>query len=580
MRIHVVALALIFTAAGCGDNGGNENVKNDLSTGAPDLSVGGGDDFAMPGGDFAVSPDLTPETPSQQLQSVRNAGDSNPMTDGGVLTMALPVADVFVTYLRPEVAGETDDPAAFFVQAAPKGPALLIRVNPSSLSPVPLVGDKVKFTVTSAGKDSGGMHQALSITDWAVESSGNDLTSFVQDLSSATDLVSGVNNYESELIKVTGSVAGAFSSSGAGYVAADFDTAVLVSPSPLPSMRVPAGLRDTLDLTSGCALTVGPTPLMRFGTKLSQPSAWVNGDVNVTSCPAPKVLSARATDLTHVVVTFDRIIATAPSSGFTITPSLAVSAASAAGSTVTLTTVSQSAGQLYTVTADSTVEDTRNQGVDPAHDSAQFHGFASPATVMITEFSPGISKNSDLLELYVLSTGSVSGFTLQQDLTTKTKVLATLPDQYVHATDVIVLHIAPPTTAAPAPINEIAGDNDCTSNACYTNTWDALGTTDIGNSARVITIKDPSGAIQDGLAFYDGTAADADGAFFIEVQALVTAGQWSCATATCAVADVLSSKNTGNTPAGKSLQRKNGHPDTNAVGDWNAPATSTYGTVP
>jgi hypothetical protein len=600
MRIHLVAIALIFTA-GCGDNGGMANVKNDLSMGEPDLSMGGGEDFAMPG-DFATSPDLTPETPSQMIQSVRNAGDSNPMTDGGVLTMALPVADVFVTYLRPEVAGETDDPPAFFVQADPKGPALLIRVNPSSLSPAPLVGDKVKFTVTSAGKDSGGVHQALTITDWAVESSGNDLSTFVQDLSSATDLVSGINNYESELSKVTGTVNGGFSSSGNGYVQAAFSTAVLVSPSPLPELRVPSGVRDSLDLTNGCVITVGPTPMWRFN-KLAQPAGWVDGDISVTSCPAPQVLSARATSSTTVVVTFDRelTVGTVTMGAFTFTSSANAITTSSVSlttpTTVTVTTSAQTTPQLYTVHVAASVEDTKSQGVDAAHNSFTFNGFALPATLVLSEVNPDISGKHDLVELRVVNGGSVAAFNLYQGINptpaSNRVLLDSLPDIVVATNDIIVVHLNPDASV-------VTETNINGASACPVNTttncsaaWDvaAPSGSDIAFSARFVTLTDANGAVQDAMAFTNKPAATSYPVNWTSEMKYATANSFwggtcpnSCAANTDAdtLALDVSSNTTGvqNTVAGRSAQRL--HNDNTvlpaAKANWKI-ATSTWGTA-
>ena len=130
----------------------------------------------------------------------------------------------------------------------------------------------------------------------------------------------------------------------------------------------------------------------------------------------------------------------------------------------------------------------------------------------------------------------------------------------------------PPRSYSPSPnaaTNDFALKTDCTVAACYSTAWDANGVADIGNSARVIVIKDAAGTIQDGVAFYNRTM-DADAAFITEMTALRDAGQWTCAAATCVAADATRSNNCQNTPAGRSLKRT-GNSDTNSVADW--PAT-------
>ncbi len=585
MRIFALALALVCTVAACDSGGNHDNQHPDLST-ADDLSVveiDFGPNFA---GDLSISPDLTPLTPSQMIQAVRMAGDTHDLPDGGMLTMSIPVAGVYVTYLKPNIAGQTEDLPGFFVQADPTGPAVFIRVDPASLSPVPLVGDLVQFTVTGADVESG-VHEATYIADWAVASSGHDLTAMVQDLSSATDLVSGLNNYESELSRVTGTVDGDFATSGDAYLQALMTTAALPGPAGLPKLRLPGALRDSLDVSNGCVLTVGPTPLWRF-TSSAQPSGWVSGDVAIASCPAPKVVSASATSATSVVVNFDRSIdmTTLTAGAFAFASSGNAITASAATLTglrqVTVTTNSQGVGQLYALTVAASVKDMRAVAVDAAHDTAQFHGFgSSPATLRINEFNPAIANNYDLVELRAITGGTVNGFTFQQGLTAaKATVLATLPDQVVATNDLIVLHITPNPSPTPAPSNEIGSETDCGSSSCYSGAWDATGTSDIGNSARVLVIKDASGNIQDGLAFFNTALTG----FGLEVSALIAAGQWTAGTncdgTACSDTDAknvaisVTTATVGSTTA-KSARRTSAT-DNNDKADW-AVGTSSFG---
>jgi hypothetical protein len=579
--MRFLALALTFSLAACDSPDTMNGFKPDLSVTTVDMAMGDANqniatDLQMP--------DLGPLTPSGMIQQVINAanGAMNANDGGLVLSMALPVEDVFVTYLRPAVAGQQFDPAGFFVQAEPAGPALFVAVDPAATSPTLAVGDKVSFTVTAVDLDTG-FHEATQITGLARSTSGNSLASFVQDLTNVADIVSMVGNYESELSKETMTITGNFSSSGPGYVAANATTPAVTNQGGKLKVRLPAGVRADLNVTNGCVIAIGPTPFYRFNAN-AEPSAWLDGDLSVVSCPAPQVINARATDATHVVVTFDRGLdmSTVVAGNFAIVDGgaspLTVSAAALTAPTqVTLTTASQVAGTLYTLTVTG-VKDTAMTLVDPAHDSALFHGFGPSATVIINEFTPGITGGFDLLELKATAGGSVSGFTLQQGIGNPT-ILATLPDQVVATNDFIVLHIVP--SPSPAPSNEIATKTDCAAPSCYGTAWDALGVAEIGNSGRVLTVRDPSNSIQDGVAFYNKTA-DATAAFVAEMQLLHDAGFWKCAAATCVAADAARSNGAGNNPGGKSVKRATNNVPAGATGgtpDW--PTTnltnSTYG---
>jgi hypothetical protein len=281
------------------------------------------------------------------------------------------IAEVLVTYLKPAVGSEA---AGFFVQEDPLGPALFIQVAPESLSPPPNAGDRVSFDVALMGTLAG-VRLAAAIDGWFIHSAGNDLEPLVQDVSSASDLVAGAPGYESELIRVRGTLASAFQAAGAAHSAAHLATEG-VQADPNLRLRVPDALRDTLDLAQGCALTVQGTPLWRF-SGVVYPSAWRDADLEVESCPAPRVIAAAAVTPTTVVVTFDRRIdpaSVAPAGTDFAIPGLTVSAAQATDRQVTLTTTLQTAGAPYVVVVGGTVADLLGSHVDPGHDQASFEG--------------------------------------------------------------------------------------------------------------------------------------------------------------------------------------------------------------
>ncbi len=605
MRTHRLVVFLVLAAA-CGNS--NTNTQ-------PDLSTPGGDDFSvaadLSGRDFSTTRDLVVVNPPSQLESVRiaaAAAGNNP--DGGVLAMALPVDDVLVTYLRPEVAGETDDAPGFFVQVDPTGPALFVRITPSSLSPAPQVGDQVRFVVTGAGTNSGGVHQATAITTWSVVSSGHSLAALTQNLSAATDLVSQIDSYESELSTVTGTVSGSFAVAGAGYTQASLVTAGVTVPK-LPKLRLPIALRDTLDLTNGCVVTAGPTPMWKFGTN-AEASAWVASDVAITSCPAPQVLSALATDGTHVVLTFDRAIKAASllangsqfslNGGLTVDNTSGTAATLTAPTKITVITSAQTAATAYIVTVAATLTDTRDTGVDVTHNTATFTGFTPPAKLIINELNANITGGLDLVELKVVSGGSVAGFKLYQDFTTAKRVALTdLPSNLVVATgEFILVHLNVPAVQPTMPIiTEFNIGNasgtpklDCTSPSCVA-AWDvaATSTNSLAMTRRLISIVGADNVVQDAVAYSKQTGGSAGNG--VEIQAAVDANLWvgpcglgtpvSCGDAATlstapydSIAYNVNAPALGTTIAGASAQRKNATQPSSAATDWQTKA-STWG---
>lgn len=312
------------------------------------------------GGDKAVQPE---PTPSERIEAARNA------PDGATYQV---IAHVLVTFIKPLFGS---DPAGFTIQAQSVGPALFVAVDPATLTPPPVVGDDVTFTITVMGT-IGGLRQATGIAGWTRESQGNSIGSIVQNVSNRGDLVSNVTAYETELIHAAGTITGAFSTSGPGFSAASVSTVGLPA-DPALKLRVPTSLVSSLDLATTCDFTVDLVPMWRNGAT-AQISAWSAFDVQVSGCPAPNVVGAEAGSSTSVDVRFDRQIAAtsvnADGSQFTI-PGLTVSAAVVNGKTVTLTTTSQTTSTSYTVTVFHSVTDTYGTGINGAANSATFTGF-------------------------------------------------------------------------------------------------------------------------------------------------------------------------------------------------------------
>jgi uncharacterized repeat protein (TIGR01451 family) len=148
----------------------------------------------------------------------------------------------------------------------------------------------------------------------------------------------------------------------------------------------------------------------------------------------------------------------------------------------------------------------------------------SGAMLRLSEVAPNISSNRDLVELTVEQSGSTNGMKLVQNGI----VLATLPDVWVSAGEIIVVHFSPNLSSGDAPASETTGKNQYPSGtytANYDSAWDFhAGTTGISFSNIVLRVNDASGSTQDAAAFVrPGTTPTA---FPQHLQAIQAEGLW------------------------------------------------------
>jgi len=559
---------------------------------------GGGNPDAKPTPDTMVNPDGMPDgmqqadampdagpSVSDQIQAARDAADG---------TVDLPIGGAYVTYVRPAIGS---DPAGFYIQGQQAGPALFVAVDPTTLTPTPAVGDTVSFTIAQMGS-FGTLRQATAIANWSQDATGFDVSSLIQDVSSATDLTSNIDGYESELITVTGTVAADFVSAGTGFVQANVDTAGITGDTHL-RLRVPSTLADSLDLVSTCGFTVTATPFGRY-TTTAQLGAWVDGDISLTNCPAPKVVSATASDATTVVVTFDRNLkdtsVMTDGSQFTImdsSTSLSVTAAAVSGRTVTLTTGTQTGGTSYTVTVANTVTDLLDNGIDATANTATFSGYIPPAQVVINELNANIAgaNGCDLIELRVMAGGTMENFKLQER---DTQELVTFPVGFVVATnDIIVVHM----NTANAACNSAGATSETTAKdqmpkatypENYDSAWDFWSTdTGLTNTDNVFTLYDGLGNIIDAVFASDDVTGTAAAATETQAAAVATAGQWTDPDGSTPAGGYIDDafnasaaqdlNATGTDATGDTIQR-NGDTDHNNKNDWTQ-TTQSWGTL-
>ncbi|MCA9515245.1 MAG: lamin tail domain-containing protein, partial [Myxococcales bacterium] len=358
-----------------------------------------GDTTADTEGDTAdTSGGLTPAEISAQITAIR----------GGTLG---DIDGAWVTYVKAALGS---DPAGFFIQAEANGPALFVKVDPDTLTPIPVVGDAVSFTATgysddTSGSDGQGRIEVNALSDFTVDSSGHDVSTLVQDVTAATDLVDALDSYESELVTATVTLDADLGFAGSGFLSANASTTGVSGSSNL-KLRVPD--IDTA-LTMGCVVDFGPAPVWRYFAQ-AQLSAVSMDDYEIVSCPAPELVSASALSATEVELVFSREIDPASvnpdGSDFTLDNGATVSAASVDGMSVTLTTSTLGDGS-YTVMVGPAVTDTLGAAVATTANTATFMGPQPAPAIVISEImarSQSGGDSGEYVELHNTTDAAIS----------------------------------------------------------------------------------------------------------------------------------------------------------------------------
>lgn len=276
-----------------------------------------------------------------------------------------------VTYTRTLLGA---DAAGFFVQGSRLGPALFIRVDPATLSPPPSPGDTVDLTVT--GMDTVlGRREATGVAGFARISVGMPLDAVTQDVSTATDLTSAVDSYDSELVSASGIIAGPWLPAGDAFVVAPFDTAAMVG-DPNLVLRLPQALAQDLALGPDCAIVVQRVPLLRSGNQAQVTPAQAS-DFSVADCADFSLTGAVATSPTTLRLEFNRVldVATVQAAAFFLTNGLVSVGAQAQSRIVIVTTSVQVPGQQYVVAVGPSIRDVDGHTISSAN-LAQFLGYS------------------------------------------------------------------------------------------------------------------------------------------------------------------------------------------------------------
>jgi hypothetical protein len=460
------------------------------------------------------------------------------------------------------------------------GPAVFIGVDPATLTPVPAVGDSVDLTVTSVITNAG-LKQVDGVTGFSVNSSNNPVGPLVTDITAAMDAVSGLNGYSARAVSFLGEIDGPFNSAGAPQVAAKLLTSL---DSPDLRFRLPEAVRAQYDLTEGCLVDVDYGVMWRFNA-VAQPSVVDAADIVDVTCDAPVVESAIAASATTVVITFSRNVdpasVLANGSQFTFN-GLTANMATVSGNTVTVTTTTaQTPGAAYTVTVAATVEDTLDTPIGAAM-MTNFTGFLTPAVLKINEINANITGSCDLLELRVISGGTIAGFTV----TERADNLITMPDMIVAANDIIVIHMNGVNCGAGT--NETVSKDQFSIAANYPTAWD-FWSADNGlfNTDNVFQVRDGLGTLQDAVLAADSDL-DVNTAVNSETAAAIVAAanQWFTLAGVVPPGGyvdgsfranaVLDLNGTAMNATGVSIQREN--TDNNDEGDWTM-AAQTWGAL-
>ena len=249
--------------------------------------VGPGDQDSGPAIDVGVD---RPDVPTLDRPDVPDAGAADVPVDLDVLvtegslaavratitgtasvTLTAALSGLVVTRTVAATPGSdggvsSNDPAGFFVQTGMTGPAIFVAVDPASLSPEPQAGDRVAFTATR-GELRAGARWITALTGFQRTGTGTALDGLRQDLSAQADLVTAIGDYEHELVRVQGTVAGNFASAGTGFESAQITTAGVGAAMTNLRVRVAAAVRASLALRSGCTVTV-TAPLWRFNAQV------------------------------------------------------------------------------------------------------------------------------------------------------------------------------------------------------------------------------------------------------------------------------------------------------------------------
>jgi hypothetical protein len=345
------------------------------------------------------------------------------------------IPEVLITYVKP-AAGE-NEPAGFFVQGEPEGPALFVGVDVNLGSARLAAGDRVSFRIGYMD-DLYGVPMAQNIADVVLHERGQDTSALLQDVTDVVDVAYSPQLYTSELVRAAFTVDGNMYADGLGFVTAQVWTDVVYGEDWF-RVRLPEALeQDVIGLEGGCLLYLAGSPLWR---SYDQVLFLVHSmsDLAAVDCPEPYISLITVESGTQLRIELNRALdpaSVAPDgSQFTFDDDLQATSAVVSGRFLTLTTTPQNPGQLYTLEVASSVNDVFGKSL-PAGNGFVFEGGRSRASVHINELKLNIVPGCDLVELRVVSPGSMAGYDLRSQNTT----VLTFGDLQVDTNDLVMVH--------------------------------------------------------------------------------------------------------------------------------------------
>ncbi len=318
-------------------------------------------------------------------------------------TVNQPVQGALVTYVKPFLQDATPgtDPAGFFVQGDSTGPAIFIAVEASTLGV--MRGDRIDFVATQVQRKSN-LRQVTQLSNYVRTSSGNAVTGLSQNVNGVDfSSLTNIEDYEAELVSLNPVLTAEMIPAGNGYQSA-FVTTSGTTDGIVMKLRVPTTVQNVEGLGTGCSVSLQAIPLWRFENQ-PQPSAWVNGELMGTNCPAPRLVSALALTPTSVRITFNRPMALGVVNETSVSiAGLSVGSVSGSGLVYTATTSAQTQGASYTVSVPASLTDTRGAMMNGGFTTTAFVGFLpAVAGVVINEVnydSVGNGDSDEFVEIY------------------------------------------------------------------------------------------------------------------------------------------------------------------------------------
>ncbi len=550
---------------------------------------------SLDGGAEAL-PEAVAEQVAETLPEPRKTNVPNPAAEAQIKAVKGGsmgnIQEVAVTYIKQKIGS---DVAGFFVQATKQGPALFIAVDPASIKNHKLqVGDIISFKVKKAALNHQGRFEVTELDGpIIINGSGYDVTKLSQDVSKE-DIVSKLDDYESELIVIEGTLTRDFViPAGGGFVAASVTTQGVPKGSLI--LRIPKptsgpSIADKLGLVKGCKFSVSHTPLWRY-KQVAQISAFNTKELKVISCPAPVVTKAFATSPTQVIVRFsqelDATSVMTNGAQFTFDNGLTATAAKVQGNEVELTTSKQDSTKTYTLTVATTIKSKIGQHLDSKGQKTTFKGYSALPKLIINEINPSISKSCDLIELRVVEGGNLDGFTVQER--TYNPPLVTFKGLTVKKNDIIIIHLnGKNSTCNPSGAqNETTGLKQFPKSA-HANNFDTAYdwySTDTGltGTNNIITIYDPNGKVVDVALWVENSKTGVSSSTVSQANKISKSKQWTDPQGKLPaggysktnIASFAIPGRAGSSVTGNSYQRKS-NKDTNSKDDWTV-AKPTWG---